>query len=264
MTAILRTTAILFLFGFASFARSSGPVEEPLVARANAWQSGQPIPGELLRYRDSGAVSTGLVIADPILDSRDSFLVFYGITNYALLHAVLFTTHDPRIFDLADHQAMVIGGPRRFYADLAAEMQRRPALASQPRFLKLCARAHSRQMILGMLTARDRNLPPKAADAAFRQMARDLRGGLTFEQAALRCQKAHVSADDPSSSRIADLGENLLAAPDSTQMFTPGITVPAVAARLMKAHSGDAFIHHDKLNEMTTFYAIREVYVPDP
>ena len=32
----------------------------------------------------------------------------------------------------------------------------------------------------------------------------------------------------------------------------------------MKARSGDAFIDHDKLNEKTTFYAVREVYVPDP
>ena len=265
MTTFLRFAAVFFCLGFTAFARSSEPTEEPMVTRANAWKLGMPVPKELLRYRDSTAWEKAnlLVCSDPVFRSDDSFLVFYSITNYPLLRVILFTAHDQRIFDLADKRALLVGGPRRFYDDLTAELRRQPTLLSQKRFLTLNERAHQRQVIVRMLYANNKDLSPKQADTAFKQTAADLRAGMTFDQAALRCQKAHPMAADPLSSRVADCGDDVLVGPKPTEMFGSGIAASTDAPRLMQAQTGDTFVVYNKKSERTIFYAVGEVYAPD-
>lgn len=92
MFILLRTAAIFLLAGCAALAFTTDANDVPLVKRANAWKPGKPIPAELLVFRESRGCLPLVTDTAPVLGS---------ITNYELLHAIVFSPCDDRIFACA-------------------------------------------------------------------------------------------------------------------------------------------------------------------
>ena len=82
--------------------------ESPLVRRANAWTRDQPVPAELLTFRESDGC---------IAEDTDTDIVFSGIANYDLLKTIISQPCDERVFECADGPCLSSDGLCANHAD---------------------------------------------------------------------------------------------------------------------------------------------------
>src|SRR5688500_6673196 len=130
--AITSITGGLLLIASIAGCASQRPRFDPddPVKYANAWQPGWPIPRELLRYRNDSEWFHGGHIYH-----TDSHQVYSDVENYLFLWAiVVHPDTDQRVFLVAAEQALLMGGPRRFFNDLRAFAARERSRAKEPRF----------------------------------------------------------------------------------------------------------------------------------
>ena len=140
---------------------STATEEASLVTLSNSWQKGQPVPSDILVFRDSeGCLAL----------TTDTVVVFAEITNYALLQEVIFSPCDQRIFDCAVVRALYLVGPNRFFGDLQKRYSKQPELLSQQRHQKLKPRSTERYAAVDAVFIDDKDMKPAEADAVFSQI----------------------------------------------------------------------------------------------
>src|SRR6266566_243547 len=114
----------LALFGVVFIASAADNYKEAaeLERVGDSWKEGEPIPLKLLDYRTS---SDGSCFPNP----RGTEMLFGSITNYPLLwHIVLLPNTDLGVFTNAVIDAIIVGGPNRFFHDLANTVKKQREL----------------------------------------------------------------------------------------------------------------------------------------
>lgn len=139
-----------------------------IVATANAWRPGEPIPVELQRYHESGS---------DMPMPGDSDMLIDGITNIALLSTLATDLKaDQECREDAFTQGLYLAGPNAFFALVAQDLN---ALAApnDPWVADLRQRIALPHVVVDALFIKDADMPRDAANAAMDRLERELRGG---------------------------------------------------------------------------------------
>ena len=169
---ILCLGLVLWWGAAVGYAAEDSKFWEDLPKRADAWKKGEPIPPELLEYRSSH--QEGACFPDP----RGTYSIFAGLTNYALLREISFTPKiDDRVFTNAVNNAIRLGGPTRFFADLTAFRAENPNLSKLKRIKALQKQASLKHIVVDIIFIDFVDMAPDAAMQALQSMKAELQGG---------------------------------------------------------------------------------------
>jgi hypothetical protein len=261
-TFILRLrcgVAMVFVIGASALAD-----ENPLVALANAWTRGQPIPAELLTFRESDGC-----FAEP----TDTYVAFDGITNYDLLRAIILHPCDERVFDSAVKRALSLVGPTRFFHDICKVYAATPQLLSQPRHRTVHARSALPHVLVDGLFIDDGDMPRDDANEVFARIAADLRAGVAFDAVQKKYWDAYEYAYTETLSdgskvtlhrtRVGNYGDFVISERDHTARPFQSVDLPEQHVRpLLSGRTGDIIILRDETEHRSILYRVRDAYSP--
>jgi hypothetical protein len=180
----------------------------------NSWREGDPIPSKLLEYRESW---DGSCFPNP----RGTETLFGSITNYALLwRIVLLPSADLRVFTNAVNHALIVGGPNRFFKDLADALKKQPQLQKTARIKMLEKQSRVRHIVVDSLYISLADMVPTAARTTLDGISRELREGKPWHEVYWNfMEKYETSYEDKTSdgtiikgnrSKIGNLGDFVL------------------------------------------------------
>jgi hypothetical protein len=232
--------------------------ENPVIAQANAWTHDQPIPAELLAFRDSDGC---------LPEPTDTYIVFDGITNYDLLRAIILQRGDERVFGCAVKRALLLVGPTRFFHDI------RQVYAAMPRLLSQPGRSALPHVLVDGLFIDDRDMPPDDADAVFARIAADLRAGVAFDAVQKKYWDAYEYAYTETLSdgskvtlhrtRVGNYGDFVISERDHTARPFRSADLPEQHVRpLLSGRTGDIIILRDETEHRSILYRVRDAYSP--
>lgn len=242
-----------------------------IVATANSWREGQPIPADLQVYRHSPGDL-------PI--SSDSEVLIDGITNIPFLAALATDLHaDPRCREDAYAQGLYVGGPTKFFGVLTRDLD----VGGEPHvswLTELRTRAAQRHVVVNALFINDSDMPRAAAVRALDRIQRDLQGGANWNAVYENYADEFRDRVGPRT-KIGNLG-HLVVYPDPAlgggyfEIAPDGVTwkgkdLPRRLSRLaffdaahlssiMSASSGDVIRLHSSLYSQFVLYQVEEVY----
>jgi hypothetical protein len=243
-----------------------------ILAAANAWREGQPIPPDLRVYRE------------PLGDMpspNDSGVLISGITNVQLL-ATLATDleADPRSREDAYVQGLYVGGPTRFFAVLGRCLSMQKQTVS-PWLVELKRRAAQPHIVVNALFIDDADMPREQALRVLDTIERELRGGSAWG-AVYRKYSDKFGYETSNRTKIGNLGD-LVVYPDPDlgrgyyvdiaphTITWRGEELPRRLSRLgffdaahlpaiMSASVGDVIRLHSSLYNQFVLYQVEEVY----
>ena len=236
--------------------------ENPVVARANAWTHDQPIPTELLSFRDSDGCFP---------EPADTYVVFDGITNYDLLRAIILQRCDERVFECAVRRALLLVGPTRFFHDIREVYTATPQLLSHPRHRTVQARSALPHVLVDGLFIDDRDMPRDRADVVFARIAADLRAGVAFDAVQKKYWDAYEYAytetlSDGSNvtlrrTRVGNYGDFVVSERDHTARPFRLADLPEQHVRpLLSGRTGNIIILRDEIGHRSILYRVRDAY----
>ncbi len=236
----------------------------PLVKGANAWAPDQPIPAELLAFRESG---------DCLALETDTTVVFSEISNYDLLRRIISQPCDDRLFACALKRALLLVGPTRFFHDLKETYAAMPQLLTQPRHRSLQNRAGTTNVLVDSVFIDDQNMSRAEAEGVFANIAADLRAGAAFETVQKKYYDAYEYAytealNDGATvllhrTRVGDYGDFVVSEAENTARPLRLTDLPAQHVRpLLSGRTGDIIILRDETEHRTILYRIRDAYSP--
>ena len=238
--------------------------ENPVIAQANAWTHDQPIPVELLAFRDSDGCFP---------EPTDTYIVFDGITNYDLLRAIILQRGDERVFECAVKRALLLVGPTRFFHDIREVYAAMPQLLSQPRHRAVHARSTLAHVLVDGLFIDDGDMPRDGADAVFARIAADLRAGVAFDAVQKKYWDAYEYAyteilSDGSKvtlhrTRVGNYGDFVISERDHSARPFRSADLPEQHVRpLLSGRTGDIIILRDETEHRSILYRVRDAYSP--
>lgn len=263
-----RTIYILHILSVAAItvaiAATASADDNPLLTQANTWTPGQPIPAELLTFRDQ---------EDCISDGTDSPALFSDITNYDLLRAIISHPCDEQLFECAVKHALLLVGPTRFFRDVKETYAAMPQLLSHSRHRTLRDRAEFRHVLVEAIDIRDRDMSRPEAEGVFSEMAADLRSRDTFEAVRKKYQDAYEYAETDVLSdgflalmhptRVGNYGDFVVSEADHTARPLRAADLPSPHVRLLlQGHIGDIIILRDESEHRSILYQVRDAYMP--
>jgi hypothetical protein len=260
----MRATAVFLLVGCVASAFTTDSDDVPLVKRANAWKSGEPIPTDLLVFRASHGC---LPLA------TDTVPVFGSITNYELLQHIVFSPCDERIFTCAAGRALSLVGPNRFFGDARKQYSARPALLSQPRHRRLTARSELPHVVVDGLFIDDSDMTRDAAAAVFARITIDLRAGMPFGAVQKKYWAAHEYSYVKTLSdgtkvplhgtRVGNYGDFIVSEQSRDARPFRLAEAPSEHVRPLLSHrTGDIVVLRDEAEHRSILYRVREFYSP--
>jgi hypothetical protein len=238
--------------------------ENPLVAKANAWTQDQPIPPELLTFRDvEGCIS----------DGTDSPAVFDDITNYDLLRAIVAHQCDEQVFECAVKRALLLVGPTRFFHDTEEMYSRMPHLLSQPRHRGLKDRAAIPHVLVDGISIDDSDMSQDQADSVFAKIRSELRAGRPFDAVEKKYYDAYeyayteILSDDAMvvlhRTRVGNYGDFVVSEAEHTARPLRLADLPAEHVRpLLSGRTGDVIVLRDEREHRSILYHVRDAYSP--
>ena len=261
-TYILRILCVATIAG--AIAATASTDDNPMLTQANAWTPDQPIPAELLIFRDQ---------EDCISDGTDSLALFSDIANYDLLRAIISHPCDEQVFECAVKRALLLVGPTRFFHDLKETYATMPELLAQARHRTLRDRAEFPHVLVDAVSIRDRDMSHTEAEGVFANIAADLRGGGTFEAVRKKYQDAYEYAETETLSdgfvvvmhptRVGNYGDFVVSEADHTARPLRSADLPAPHVRpLLRGRSGDIIILRDESEHRSILYQVRDAYTP--
>lgn len=238
--------------------------EVPLATKANAWKTKQPIPAELLAFRD---------LEYCVSDGTDSTAVFSDITNYPLLRAIISHPCDAQVFDCAVKRALLLVGPTRFFRDLTETYARMPELLSEPRHQTLQKRAGLPHVHVDGVFIDDHDMSRGKAAGVFANIAAELRAGGAFEIIRRKYQDAYNYPYTESFSdgktvvlhrtRVGYYGDFVVSEAEHTARPLRSADLPDEHVRpLLAGRVGEIIILRDEAEHWSILYRIREAYSP--
>jgi hypothetical protein len=238
--------------------------DNPLVPKANAWKHGQPIPDELLRFRDSDSCMAG---------ESDTVVVFDGITNYDLLRAILLQPSDDRVFECAVKRALSLVGPSRFFRDTQQMYATMPQLLSQSRHRMLKNHAAIPHVLVDGIFIDDRDMSRDEASSVFEKIAAELRAGRPFDTVQKKYYDAYEYAYTETLSdgamvvlhrtRVGNYGDFVVSEAEHTARPLRLADLPAEHVRpLLNGRTGDVIILRDEKEHRSILYHVRDAYSP--
>jgi len=238
--------------------------ENPLVAKANGWTHGQPIPAELLVFRDSEGC---------MRESTDTYAVFEDVTNYEILRAILSQPCDDRVFECAVKRALSLVGPSRFFHDTEEMYARMPRLLSQPRHRGLKDRAAIPHVLVDGIFIDDSDMSHAEADAVFAKIRAELRAGRPFDAVEKKYYDAYEYAYTETLSdgatvvlhrtRVGNYGDFVVSEAEHTARPLCLADLPAEHVRpLLSGHTGDVIVLRDEREHRRILYQVRDAYSP--
>jgi hypothetical protein len=238
--------------------------ENPLVAKANGWAHGQPIPAELLVFRDSEGC---------IRESTDTYAVFEDVTNYEILRAILSQPCDDRVFECAVKRALSLVGPSRFFHDTEEMYARMPRLLSQPRHRGLKDRAAIPHVLVDGIFIDDSDMSHAEADAVFAKIRAELRAGRSFAAVEKKYYDAYEYAYTETLSdgamvvlhrtRVGNYCDFVVSEAEHTARPLCLADLPAEHVRsLLSGHTGDVIVVRDEREHRSILYQVRDAYSP--
>lgn len=264
-SALLRAVMALLLAGGVASAFTTDADSVPLVQHANAWKQGEPIPAELLVFRESSGC---------FLLVTDTVPVFGSITNYELLQEILFSPCDERIFACASARALSLAGPNRFFGGARKRYAEQPKLLSLPRHHSLRARSELPHVVVDGLFIDDSDMTRKEAKSVFSQITADLKAGMPFETVRQKYHDAHEyssveTLDDGTKvtlprTRVGNYGDFIVSEASHDANPFRLAEVPAEHVRpLLGLHTaGDIVVLRDESEHHGILYRVREFYSP--
>jgi len=238
--------------------------ENRLVAKANAWTHGQPIPPELLVFRDSESC---------MRESTDTYAVFEGVTNYEILRAVFSQPCDDRVFECAVKRALSLVGPSRFFRDTEEMYAMMPQLLSQPRHRMLKARAAIPHVLVDGIFIDDRDMSHNEADSVFTKIRAELQAGRPFDAVQKKYYDAYEYAYTETLSdgtmvvlhrtRVGNYGDCVVSEAEHTARPLRLADLPAEHVRpLLSGRTGDVIVLRDETEHRTILYHVRDAHSP--
>jgi len=238
--------------------------ENPLVAKANGWTHGQPIPAELVVFRDSGGC---------MRESTDTYAVFDGVTNYEILRAILLQPCDDRVFKCAVKRALSLVGPSRFFRDTEEMYATMPQLLSQPRHRSLKDRAAIPHVLVDGIFIDDRDMSHDEADSVFAKIRAELRAGKPFDAVQKKYYHAYEYAYTETLSdgamvvlhrtRVGNYGDFVVSEAEHTARPLRLSDLPAEHVRpLLSGRAGDVIVLRNEREHRSILYHVRDAYSP--
>ena len=230
---ILRILCVAAIAGASAVAVSAD--ENPLLTQANAWTQDQPVPPELLTFRDvEGCIS----------DGTDSPAVFDDITNYDLLREIVSHQCDEQVFECAVKRALLLVGPTRFFHDTEEMYSRMPHLLSQARHRGLKDRAAIPHVLVDGISIDDSDMSHDEADSVFAKIRSELRAGRPFDAVEKKYYDAYEYAYTETLSdgamvvlhrtRVGNYGDFVVSEADHTARPLRSADLPAPHVRLTR------------------------------
>jgi hypothetical protein len=143
-----------------------------VVATANAWREGEPIPAELRRYQKS--------LGD-MPDPDDSDVLISGVTNLTLLAALATDVDaDRECREDAFVQGTYVGGPSKFFAVLARDLSALKE-SNDPWLVELRRLVAQPHVAVNALFIEDTDMPRETALKVLDSIAHELRGGTGWD-----------------------------------------------------------------------------------
>ncbi len=139
-----------------------------VLATANAWREGEPIPAELQRYEKSPGDMPA---------PNDTDVLISGVANLTLLAALVTDLDaDLECREEAFVQGTYVGGPSKFFAVLTRDFS---ALKQPPDpwLVELRQRVAQPHVVVNALFIEDADMPRETALKVLDRMERELRGG---------------------------------------------------------------------------------------
>lgn len=245
----------------------------------NSWKQGEPIPAKLLEYRSSH--EEGSCFPNP----RGTEMMFQAITNFMLLEQIAFLPqNDARIFSNAVNNAVMVAGPNRFFADLAAVLQAKPELLKPDRIQALKKQSKVKHIVVDSLYITFADMSPDAAKKVLNEIKSELQSGKPWHNVYWKfmeryeCPYEEKFTDGTvikgTRSKIGNLGDFLLPANGNPLFSYREDWMPKQhISKLFAAKAGDILILGDKedlsrfpdlrdkeTGERYVLYQIREVY----
>ena len=235
-----------------------------LLDRANVWQSGEPVPAELLHYQ---RISCRCV---PV--AAENVAALTDTTNDALLLEMLLAPCDRVMFDCAVDAAFVRFGASEFLRRLHERYLARPELLAEGRHRRLHALTRQRHVTVDCLYVEDTAMPPSERDQIFANITAELHGGAPFAEVLKKYSDAHpyqetyTRADGAKETlqltHIGNNGDFILTA-RNRQAINRSAEVPAAHAQpLLAARPGDVLVLRNSAAHRCDLYCVREVYDP--
>jgi hypothetical protein len=238
--------------------------ENPLLTQANAWTHDQPIPAELLTFRDlEGCMS----------DGTDSPAVFNSITNYDLLRAIISHPCEEQLFECAVKRALSLVGPSRFFRDTEEMYTTMPQLLALPRHRMLKDRAAIPHVLVDGIFIDDRDMSHKEADSVFAKIHAELAAGRPFDAVQKKYYDAYEYAYTETLSdgatvplhrtRVGNYGDFVVSAAEHTARPLRSADLPAEhVSPLLSGRTGDVLVLRDESEHRTILYHVRDAYLP--
>lgn len=245
---------------------------------SNSWKVGEPIPSKLLDYRTS---SDGSCFPIP----RGTEMLFGSITNYALLwQIVLLPDSDRRVFTNAVTDAVIVGGPNRFFHDLSDTLKKQPELQKAARIKMLEKQSRVRHIVVDSLYITFADMTPTDARTTLNEISRELQDGKPWHDVYWKfMEKYEAPYEDKTSdgmnfkgnrSKIGNLGDFVLPANKHPMFsFREDWMPKSHIKKLFAAKAGDILILFDKedlsrfpqlakseTGERYVLYCVRETY----
>lgn len=270
----------LAFFGVVGASAADDYKEAASLERAgNSWEGGEPIPPGLLDFHKSW--DTGSCFPNP----RGTKMLFGSITNYALLwKIVLLPDTDLRIFTNAVNQAVVVGGPNKFFHDLAAAIKEQPRLQKNGRTKMLVKQSRVKHIVIDSLYIPFANMAPTAAWTTLDAISSELQEGKPWHDVYWKFMERYETPyEDKISdgtiikgnrSKIGNLGDFVLPANRHPMFsFREDWMPKSHLKKLFAAKAGDILILFDKedlsqfpdlaeseTGERYVLHQVREVY----
>ena len=255
---------------------------------ANSWRTGDPVPPELRRLRESET-------HEP--EPMDSHGLIAQVSNLPLLAALVVDPGaDPECREDALSQGIQVGGPNRFFGLLRTQLSTAAAKDIQPWVNEVrdqMARPHA---VVDALFISYKDMPQQEALAVIARITSDLRRGVAWPKVYEQYSEEFSYPPDPKTGDTTKIGlyGPLVVFPDpalgSGHMATVTYSVggsqeevdewegmplprrlwgmarfdPAHLSTLLKANVGDVVSLLSELNHEYVLYQVVEIYKADP
>jgi hypothetical protein len=242
-----------------------------IVATANAWHEGQPIPSRLRSwYRSPGDLPT------PI----DTDVLINQIHNLSLLSTLAVDKDaDPRCREEAYQQGLYAVGPGRFFGLIAARVGS-ASIGENQWLLDLRTRISRRHVVVDALDIRDSDMSAAEASAVFERIEADLKRGEPWHKVYKRYSE-EFGYRTANRTQIGNLGHFVVFADPAlgTGYYDeqPGVIQwhgeplpprlgrleffePSHLPNLMKANARDVLRLRDNFHKEWVLYQVQEVY----
>ena len=255
---------------------------------ANSWRTGDPVPPELRRLRESAR-------HEP--EPMDSHGLIAQVSNLPLLAALAIDPGaDRECREDALSQGIQVGGPNRFFAVLHSQLSTPAAKDIQPWVNEVRDRMARPHAVVDALSISYKDMSQQEALAVIARITSDLRRGVPWPEVYKQYSEEFSNPPDPKTGDYTKIGlyGRLVVFPDpalgSGHMATVTYSVggsqeevdewegmplprrlwgmarfdPAHLSTLLKANVGDVVSLPSELNHEYVLYQVVEIYKADP